>query len=132
MKDAADVFRFLRNAPQPTAMSEAAKLAFTRGSIAGVIFFNALSDAEVGKRLGLKAIKRDIIRKYRGHQHFEALSGGTLETAIWKIYRPVAHFLAVSCIGVAERGIAYPFPCALADLPQFLAVSEYLRLAGLQ
>jgi len=116
----------LLHASPPEEIRASAVVPFRRGAITAEIFCRTLHDERVGLRRGLQAAKNEARVQYEKQQDFEHLSGGTIEK-IWAVYQPVAHLWGAWKFMVSAN---YPFPCRLADLPDFLAKAEALRLDG--
>ncbi|WP_264715107.1 hypothetical protein [Limobrevibacterium gyesilva] len=132
-RDALLTMNFLANARPLPEVQESAKAACARGFVAGEILRLALTERHSGAEAGITAIKSKIAEGLQGKEHFERLSLSTIENSIWRIYRPVSHLYAASFM-LAQQHIAasqpHAFPCRLDELPDFLALSEKLRLNG--
>ena len=91
---------------------------------------------------GIQAIKSDISEKVKGTiPAFDRLSAETVEKAIWKKFRGVAHIWAVgisygdmwmekrkgTANGAANLVGLPPFPCHVDDVEIFLSLAERFR-----
>ena len=127
LKDLSVVMDVLVRAPPLADVHADVMTPFARGTIAGLIFGEAMTTNRIGKPRKLQDIKTDISKRFHGNPGFGKLSSSTIENAIWKPYSPVAHLWAASHRLNGQEAV---FPCRLTDLPSFLAIAEYLRREG--
>ena len=140
----AEAMREMHEAPTIAEMQKKAgkEKRFERGSLAGTIFQRAICDRGREVPRGIQAIKSDISEKVKGTiPAFDRLSAETVEKAIWKKFRGVAHIWAArnqlgdmwmekrkgTANGAANLVGLPPFPCHVDDVEIFLSLAERFR-----
>jgi hypothetical protein len=141
----AEDMREMHEAPTIAEMQEKATKdkRFERGSLAGTIFQKGIWDRGREVPRGIQAIKSEISEKAKGTiPAFDRLSAETIETAIWKKFRGVAHIWAAwnqyvdmwitekrkdTANAAANLSGFPPFPCHVNDVELFLSLAERFR-----
>jgi hypothetical protein len=131
--DFSGMIQSLLSMPALGPFREKAKLPFTHGIVAGLIFLTTLKARQSGRNRNLQQIKADIARDPKTMGIVSRISPSTIENEIWGPYSSVAHFWGAFLWRSFNRaGARTPaeFPCNIADVLRFLALSDVLRLAG--
>lgn len=126
----AGAFQFVRSAPRMEDIAETAKTPYARGMILGFVLLGVMQDAAQFGIAEIEPTRDEVLSKFPAEAagHSIALSVSTFENHIRRAYSPVGHLWAAF---VYRRGFATAeFPCAPADVRNFLALSESIRVAA--
>jgi len=110
------------------AVQRDAKARFFEGALVGYTICNLIGEPKNGAATTLKESKRRALEKLRGiaGRNFDMKR---VDNVIWPRFRPVGHLWA-AYFGCSTELQDRTFPCRLADLSHFLAVSEALLQVG--
>jgi hypothetical protein len=108
-------------------VQQSARPRFVDGLIAGQILYLAFErSARKSRDASMSVIYADVVAYFEPARKIKTK---TIENAIWKPYRPVAHLWA-AFITLHGKDKSYPFPCRAGDLPAFLGTAEAFRKWG--
>ncbi len=115
------------SAPRVEDFTEAGKRAYVHGLVAGKILYDAVGLHDIGREnisLGnIKGALSDLLGPA------QRLSVKTIDNAVWRRYRSVAHLWA-AYLHISQETDSTFLPCRARDLPIFLAVAEVYRTRG--
>jgi hypothetical protein len=103
---------------------------FLDGVRAGRYLQETVGSIALDRRTKMESIAAAVTASLAEYSQIDAK---TFATHIWKHYRPVAHLWAASfdfAVSKVQLGIASAFPCAAAELGDFLGLAEGYRLIG--
>jgi hypothetical protein len=122
--EVAEVAERVWTLPTVQELQEEARGPTKHGLTAGMLLRWLISADQAGEAMTLEDGAQRVERAMREHR----VGYKTVRNTAWPRYRDVAHLWAAHTSMQAQG--ATPFPCAMKDLPKFLAIAEAFRTEG--
>src|SRR5262252_1732091 len=117
-RDLLDLLEFQANAPRLAEITWSER--YIDGIRAGRYLMEVVARISLGQSIKMKTVATKVAALP------PAINVHTFENRIWRDYRRVAHFWAA----YLHRAKPQPFPCALCDFREFIALAEGFRHLG--
>jgi hypothetical protein len=120
-----DVAQALRRAPELPQFDDELKRRFCVGAVVGNVLVRMITEPTATPKVLFEQTENEF-NKTRKILRISTLPIQAIQKNWWPRFKSVSHLWAAS---VAQKSWTEhaPFPCALANLPEFLASAEYIR-----